>query len=220
MPSSSSFLRSLAVSCAIFGALGCLSFATAQSGRRATKSQPPVAVPTPEPIPTPSVPSDAIKPLFRLVVGMEQYDSFSNVSLNTFKSVMRNCSQRLEDPAWIKVDVEQAPMSRGAAQKRAKTEKDSYVVWLRLNEDNMGSTPNRNYIEYTVFSPGTAKVLISGATYPRISRTIVPVPTSGINGDDKLNQAARDAADKIIAKFRGRIPQSDDPQAYSASRSN
>jgi hypothetical protein len=216
----SKLLRSLAVSFVIVCAFSSLSLATAQSGRREPKSKPVVATPTPEPEPTPTASSELPQPLFRLIVGIEKYDSFSSVSLSTFSSVMRNCTARLDEPNWIKVEAAQASMSRGDALKRAKAEKDSYVVWLHVREDQMSSnqpgTANNAYIEYAVFSPITAKVLISGGTYPRKGNAnVVMGPTSGIDGDYNLNKAARDTADKIIAKFRGRIPQSSEPQAYN-----
>ncbi len=225
MSSSSKLPRSLVVSFAIVCALGCLSTTTAQSGRREQKSKT-VAAPTPEPTPTPTVSSEAPQPLFRLIVGMEKYDSFSSVPLSTFSSVLRNCSGRLDEPNWIKVEVAQASMSRGDALKRVKAERDSYVVWLHVREDTMSSnrpgTENNAYIEYAVFSPVTAKILISGGTYPRRgnANVVLGPTTSGMDGDYNLNKAARDTADKIIAKLRGRIPQSSDSQAYNESRSN
>src|ERR1044072_897568 len=214
MSSTSKLLRSLAVSFIIVCALGSLSVSSAQSGRQ-PKSKPVVATPTPEPEPTPTASSELPQPLFRLIVGMEKYDSFSSVPLSTFSSVMRNCSGRLDEPNWIKVEVADRSMSRGDAVKRAKAEKDSYVVWLHVREDTMSSnqpgTVNNAYIDYAVFSPITAKVLISGATYPRKgnANVVMGPTTSGVDGDYNLNKAARETADKIIAKFRGRIPQSD-----------
>lgn len=216
MSTSSKLLRSLAVSLTMICALGCLAITTAQSGRREQTKSRPVAVPTPEPEPTPTVSSEAEQPLFRLIVGMEKYDSFSSVPLGSFSAVLRNCSGRLDEPNWIKVEVAQQSMSRGDALKRAKAEHDSYVVWLHVREDmmsgNQPGTANNAYIEYAVFSPVTAKVLISGGTYPkRGNANVVLGPTrSGMDGDYNLNKAARDTADKIIAKFRGRIPQSSD----------
>jgi len=212
MSSSSILLRSLAVVFAIVCTLSCLSATAAQSGRRAPKSKP-VAVSTPEPTPVPATSADRSKPLFRLVVGIERYDSFSSVSLYTYSAVLQNCSHRLEEPEWITVEVAQRSMSRGDAVGRAKAEKDSYVVWLRIREDTMSSSrpgsANNAYIEYAVFSPGTAKILVSGSSYPgRGNANVILGPTtSGIDGDYYLNKAARDTADRIIAKFRGRIPQ-------------
>ena len=226
MLSNSNFLRSLVVSFAICCALGCLSVTTAQSGRHASKSKPSVALPTPEPASTPTASAEAPKPLFRLVVGIDKYDPFSSVPLHTFSAVMRNCARRLEEPNWLKVEVAQASMSRGDAVKRAKAEKDSYVVWLHLREDTMSSnqpgTVNNAYVEYAVFAPVTAKILISGATYPRRgnANVVLGPTTSGMDGDYNLNKAARETADKIIAKLRGRIPQSGDAQAYRESHRN
>jgi hypothetical protein len=143
---------------------------------------------------------------------MEQYDSFSSASLSTYSSVLRTCARRLEEPEWTKVEVLQSPLSRGAAVNRAKTEKDSYVVWLRLHEDTMSSnqpgTANNVYIEYAVFSPGVAKIVVSGGTYPRRGNgnVVLGPTTSGVDGDYSLNKAARETADRILAKVGLRLP--------------
>lgn len=214
MSTSSTLLRNVAVSFAIVFALSCLSTAQAQSGRRVAKStSKPVAVANPEPTPAPAASAEKPKPVIRFILGMDQYDSFSSVSLNTFSGVRRSCGQRLDDPEWVKVEVVQRAMSRGDAISRARAEKDSYVVWLRIREDTMSSnqtgTPNNAYIEYTVFAPATAKIVTSGGTYPQHgNKNVILGPrTSGIDGDYYLNKAARDAADRILAKFRLHVPQ-------------
>jgi hypothetical protein len=212
MSSSLIILRNLAVNFAIVCTLGCLSTAVAQSGRRAPKLKP-VAVANPEPTPARTISAETPKPVIRFILGMERYDSFSSVSLNAFSAVRRSCSQRLDEPEWVKVEVLQGPMSRGDAMSRARAEKDSYVVWLRVREDTMSSnqpgTPNNAYIEYAVFSPGTAKVITSGGTYSRHrnKNVILGPSTSGIGGDYYLNKAARDTADRILAAFRLHVHQ-------------
>ena len=142
---------------------------------------------------------------------MEHPDGFWGVSLNSISNVRRSCAQRLEEPESIRVEVTQGAMTRGDAIKRAKTEKDSYVVWLRLRDDAMGGRqgdPNNLAVEYMVFSPITAKIFTSGSTYPqnRNSTDILGRRTSGINGDYYLNRAAQEAADRILAKFSIRSP--------------
>jgi hypothetical protein len=205
--------RKLAVSFALVFALSCISSAAAQSGRRAPKSAPtPVPVPTPESSATPATSAEKPEPVIRFILGMDQHDSFSSVSLYASNGVRRSCAQRLDEPGWVKVDAVQRSMSRGEAITRAKSEKDAYVVWLRVREDTMSSrqsgTPNNAYVEYTVFAPMTAKVVTSGNTYPQQrSRGVILDPrTSSIDGDYYLNKAARDAADRILSKFSLRVP--------------
>ncbi len=206
----SKLLRTLAVSFAIIFGLSCFSTATAQSGRRVAK--PRTVVPTiPEPEPTPTPAKQSSQPALRFILGLGQVDSFSGVSLNATSGVRRSCAQRLGEPEGIKVDATHREMTRSDAIKLAKAEKDSYVVWLQIREDTMGArqsgTANNLYIEYTVFAPVTAKVHTSGSTYPRNRNrnVILDRRTSDIEGDYYLNQAARDAADRILAKFSVRV---------------
>lgn len=213
MSTQSVFLRKAVAAFVLLFAFSCLTTVAAQSGRRAPKPPPkPISIPVPEPEPTPAT-AEQPKPAFRVVLAMDKYDSFGSVSLNTYSSVRRSCAQRLAEPGWVAVIEAPRPMSRGEAVSRAKAEKDSYVVWLRLSEDRMsGNQPGtaaNAYVEYAVFAPATAKVIGSGSTYPsRGNKNIILGPTtSGINGDDNLNKAARDAADRILEKFRMRLPQ-------------
>jgi len=125
--------------------------------------------------------------------------------------VKRNCGQRLGEPAWATVEIVTRPMLRSDAINRAKAEKDSYVVWLQIRPDTMSSigtgTPNNVYIEYTVFSPVAAKVITSGGTYPgRGNSNVILSPRIGMEGDYYLNKAARDLADRILAKFKSHVP--------------
>lgn len=181
------------------------STASAQSGRRGAKVMPqPVPVPTSEPTPTP-VAQKSIATI-RFILGVDHYESFSSVSLGTVAGVRRSCADRLNEPVWAKVESSQRTMARGEAIKLAKSEKDAYVVFLRIREDTMSSratgTRNNAYIEYTVFAPVTAKVFASGNTYPASGRGVVLNPrTAGMEGDYYLNRAARETADRILNKF-------------------
>ncbi len=204
---------SIVASIAIFFALGMLTTAAAQSGRRAKPAPKPIIVPQPEPEPTPTASAEKVKPAFRVVVGMDKYDSFGSVSLNTYGGVRHSCAQRLREPGWIAAEEASKPMSRSEAVSRAKTEKDSYVVWLRLREDQMSGnqpgTANNAFVEYAMFAPGTGKVVTSGSTYPsRGNKNIILGPTTtGMDGNNNLNKAARDAADRMLEKLRMRLPQ-------------
>src|SRR6185295_19261898 len=148
--------RAFAFSIAIIFALGCAATAAAQSGRRAPKSTPaPVAAPTPEPTQTPVAASKLPKPVLQFVVGIERYDSFSSISIVTYNDVLRNCAQRLDESPSVSAQRVESSMSRNEATNRAKAEKNAYVVWLRVREDNMSSSPTGSpgnvYIEYVVF---------------------------------------------------------------------
>ncbi|HEV7682632.1 MAG TPA: hypothetical protein VGO68_10955 [Pyrinomonadaceae bacterium] len=212
MSDGSPFSRLLSLGFVIIFALFSVSIATAQSGRRAPKSPATSATPPPLPDPTPTAPvtKEEPKPTLRLVVGIEKYDSFSSVSLSTYDGVLRSCAQRLAEPPSVSVELVQRPMSRNEVTKRAKEEKISYVVWLRVREDEMSSstsgTPNNAYIEYLVFAPITAKLVASGATYPKNKRFDTGSRIPSPNGDHEFNEAARTTANKILSALQMHIP--------------
>ncbi|MDQ5844823.1 MAG: hypothetical protein M3539_05955 [Acidobacteriota bacterium] len=190
-----SFVLTLTALCAV---------AMAQSGRRTTKTKSvPVTVPQPTPAPTPKATEQA-KPALTLVVGMERYYGL------TSNDVLNSCVDRLDDNRAVKVVTATGDMSRGDAIKRAKAEAEAYVVWLQLETDSMsGDNNTRNYfLEYSVFAPGTAKLTTSGRTYSQASRKImIPNPRrSGIYGDYQLQQAAREAADRILSALQHPLP--------------
>lgn len=210
MLSYATVLRFIAAGFVISLAMICVLTAGAQSGRRA-KPTAPVPVPTPEATPTPAAPAEKPKPAVTFIVGLDRYGDFSRVPLNAYSGVLRSCSERLDDSLSVKAQEATADMTRGDAIRQAKAEKEAYIVWLQLrptfpdqvqvNDDSYGV-----YIEYTVFAPTTAKQVASGHTYPEAYRNRrVRVPTSSINGDYYLNQAARGAAERILAHFHLRI---------------
>jgi hypothetical protein len=205
----SPFPRTFAFSFALIFALGCAATAAAQSGRRAKSPPAPAVVPTPDPSAAPIV-LEQPKPTLQFVVGIDRYDSFSSVSIASYNAVLRSCSDRLDESPLVSVERLERSMSRNEATNRAKAEKNAYVVWLRLREDNMSSsptgTPNNVAIEYVVFAPTTGKVVSSGSAYPR-KRGIIPGSgTSGINGDSEIIEAARAAANKILSAMQAHIP--------------
>jgi hypothetical protein len=77
--------------------------------------------------------------------------------------------QRLRDSKSLKLGVEES-MTRGEANKRAKTETEAYILWLELKNERMDFDPvgSRNirtedvYIQYVVLEPKTGKVKDQG----------------------------------------------------------
>jgi hypothetical protein len=184
-------------------ALLCVLAASAQSGRRIRKTTPAPA-PVSEAMPAPDKPVAAPKPALTLIVGMDRDISYGNVQLTTYEDVLLACADRLNDNPAVEVVVASSEMGRGEAVKRAKAEKEAYVVWLQLRSEIMRSADNNQnlLIEYSVFAPITAKVATSGQTYPQLTRNrgiILNPRTSGIFGDYKLQQAAREAAERILS---------------------
>jgi hypothetical protein len=181
--------------------------AVAQSGRRAKAPGTPLPVPTPEPTPEPTKPVEKKNPL-TFIVAMDRYGSFSTVHLNTYTGIVQSCAKRLNEPITSRAEVAEREMSRGDAIKRAKAEKEAYVVWMRIRPDdvgdNAGNSGNFNdiYIEYTVFEPVTGKQRTTGNAYPRAyQKSTVILEPSGVNGDRYYNAAAREIADKILSHF-------------------
>jgi hypothetical protein len=170
-----------------------------------------VPVPTVEPTPAPK-PADKPKPLLTFIAGIDRFGSFANISMGVYDGVLRSCAERLDDPESVKVEMAQRDMGRAEARNRAKAEKEAYVVWLEIGTDSMSGDNNTIWIDYAVFAPTTAKLVTSGKTY-RESRNkgILRPRTSDVYGDYALNQAARQAAERILASFKihppsGRFP--------------
>lgn len=208
----SPLLRALAVGYAFVFVLSCASIGLAQSGRRARKPTPaPVATPEPTPESLQTSSSEKPKPRLTFLVGMDRPDAFAGIPVYAYEGILRSVTNRLGDDPTIDVVPTQRDMGRGEAVQKAKAEKEAFVVWLQVRRDTI-SGDSRNtgdlddiIIEYSVFTPTTAKVATFGRTYPGSQRTRVIIPgprTSGIYGDRYLNQAAEEAAEKILSHFR------------------
>jgi hypothetical protein len=192
--------RLLAVVFACGLLLAIASSGVSQSGRRA-KSKP-VPIPTPEPAASPDTPAEKPKPQLTFIVGMDRFGDGA-IPLYTYSSVLRYCVDRLNDSASVKAVTARQEMNRSDAINRAKAEREANVVYLELRPDTLsGNTSGTSvYLKYTVFAPTTAKIVASGQTYPHAYRAkgiIVRPDTSGATTDYELNQAAREAAERIL----------------------
>lgn len=207
-------LRVLRLSSSVLGGILLVWFAVAvaaQSGRHVRKTTP-APIPTPEAEPTPT-PTPKPKPTINFLVGMDRFSDFSRISLNAYSGVLRNCTDRLDDSLSVKASMASGDLSRSDAVRKAKAEKETHVVWLQLRPNTMtGETgvyddPNNVYIQYAVFEPVTGKQVTSGSTFPDAYRNKrIRLPTSNVDGDYYLNQAARGAAERILDHFHVRIP--------------
>lgn len=82
--------------------------------------------------------------------------------------------QRLRDSKSLKLGVEES-MTRGEANKRAKTETEAFILWLELKSDRASFDPTGRgetrtedvYIQYVVLEPKTGKVKDQGNIYLR-----------------------------------------------------
>lgn len=184
--------------------------AIAQSGRRVRK---PVLEPVPTPEPTPT-PTPELKPRLTFIVGIDRYGSFSYIPRAAYDGALRSCADRLGDSPSVKAEISERDMGRGAAIERAKGEKEAYVTWLEVRPD-MSGVDNRSgdnlsqtvWIDYFVFAPVTGKIIKAGQTYTGYrSRGILSRRRSDVYGDEALNQAAREAAERILEHFKIHLP--------------
>lgn len=193
----------------------CAVSAEAQSGRRARK---PTVVTPPPPEPSPEVkkPVQETKPSLTFIIGSDRHESFSYIPSYFSDSVMRACADRLDDAPSVRVDVVHRDINRGEAIKRAKEEKEAFVVWLQLRTEYAaaGRTDlNELYLEYWLFAPTTGKTTTTGRVYQQAYSTgpVIVGPrttgrTSAAYTEILLKRAAREAAERILAAMRDGLP--------------
>ena len=188
---------------------GSLSYA--QSGRRTAKPLSP-AVPTPTPnrrLVRKATP--ASKPPINVLVGRMETVA-CKTSHRTSTRLLESFIKELSKEARLDV-VNGGDMSRGEATKKAKQEKEGYVVHLQLRLDSINTSARSNdardaIVEYILMAPATTKVEASGHMYARTyqNRGILRQPTSGIYNDYALKEAAKAAADGVAEFFKRHGP--------------
>jgi hypothetical protein len=184
----------------------------AQSGRRAAKPlSPAVPTPTPEPTPGPKA-TPASKPQINVLVGMDRNGGFQNFPSYFYTTALESFIKELSKEARLKV-VDGGEMTRGEATKKAKQEKEGYVVHLQLGLDSMNPSARSDdardaVVQYILMAPATTKVEASGQFYARIyqNRGILRQPTSGIYNDYALKEAAKAAAEGVAKFFKRYAP--------------
>jgi hypothetical protein len=216
--------RSLAASlvCALM-ILCVAASAEAQSGRRTKEKtrQPakaaPVSAPseTTGPATTPTPPAKSEARRISLIVAADEGQHSASLPLGSSRTVLDGFVERLKKSAAFDVRVEKQ-MSRKEAGDLAKSQKETYLVWLQLDTEFVSSRRNSPdlYVEYVVFTPETAKSKAQGRIYMRagqrrvgVGGVLVGVPLplprtgTGMPPDYELKQAGRDAAERVIAAF-------------------
>jgi hypothetical protein len=196
-----------------FGAQG----ARAQSGRKGQKS----------PVPAESAPQgesesgpkhDAPKKPDALVsfVVMLGDEGILMIEPMARDDVAKNFLRRLGSSQAVSVTNAGAG-HRSDARKRAKDEATAYVVLFQLEEENYAASTGRVdsrtlVIKTFVYAPKTGDLKYTDTVYQRPYRSTarvggipLPVPTRGIErypSQRELEQAARDAADRLLARFQ------------------
>ena len=195
--------------------LSCVTYTQAQSGRRSATTQATPSVSGTRPVEK----TKPAEPKINLLVGVENRSPVLNIPYYLSDTVLENCVRRLADSADVIPHTVGRGMERADAVRRAREEKEAYVVWLQVESDVVDSSrqqkegPDELYVRYTVFEPQTGKVRQSGRAHKQIYKTGrggVSTPTSSRNGplysEYALKQAAREAAERILEAFEVTIP--------------
>ena len=212
-------LAAVLVLLATFGAAGAL----AQSGRKAQK---PLGLPTeaPKPDDPAAKPAETKKVEALVSFLVMKYDDLNIYIERTAQdSVAAAFVQRLGQASSVEVK-DAGKGRRQDARDRAKKEETSYVVLFQMDVNSMGGSledvDSRSIVLRTyVYSPKTGDVKYADTTYQRpyrdtarIGGVNVPVPTRRIErypSQYQLEQAARDAADRMLTRFQVIVPPRD-----------
>jgi hypothetical protein len=129
-------------------------------------------------------------------------------------------AQRLRESAALEVAVGDRG-SRGDAVKRAKASTEGFVIFLQVEESNLGTDVTRTSnnlndirISYSVLSPVTGKSKSSGIVYANQRSTIgigqgrtLPLCYPGVRGNEYiLLQASLEVAERIMSVLSVPVP--------------
>jgi hypothetical protein len=183
----------------------CALSAQAQSGRRHVRPEPAAPVPTPTPEPTPAPKKTEKQPELLFFLGADRNDSYANFPFSYYDAALHGCAARLRAGSSADVDVSQQSVTRGDAIKKAKAETSAYVVLMKLTFDSMARSNDDMVLEFVVFSPATAKIVVNGRSYLNGNRAgplIVGPSSRGSTGalyrEQMLKQAGEDAGNRIL----------------------
>ena len=190
----------------------CALSVQAQSGRRQTKPAPaaPIPTPTPEPTPIPKKEQEAEELIF--LVGVDRDTAHPSIPLHFHTTAQRGCAERLRTRSSAEVDVASRDMNRSDAIQKAKASTNTYVVLLSLRLDSMAQSYDDLELDFVVFAPVTAKVVVTGRSLVTGNRAgpVVVGRTSRMPGglfrEQAVKQAGEDAADRIIKKVHSGRP--------------
>jgi hypothetical protein len=208
----------------------CVPGARAQSGRHGPPK--PAATATPSPEATPQAESESIprgtpakQPPGVVVsfVVMQQVDAFMGVDFRARDDVMDSFMHRLGQARAVSASF-QGQGNRKEARDRAKTERDNYVLLFEMEEDTMArgapsigtSDPTRYVVKTYVYAPKSGDLKFTDTIYQRpyhetarVGGIPIPVPSRRIEqypSQLQLEQAARDAADRLMQRFGVTLP--------------
>ena len=189
----------------------CALSVQAQSGRRKIPPPPAAPIPTPIPEPTPTPKKEEQKPELLFYVGTDRNVDSASIPLAFYTIAQRGCADRLRMKSGAEVDAPHGDLGRGKAIEKAKSSTNTYVVLLDLEFASMPTSSNELQLDYTVFAPETAKVVLTGRSYINpnragpvtVGRTGIP---AGMFREAWIREAGEEAADKILKKINQRAP--------------
>lgn len=181
----------------------CVLTVQAQSGRRHVKPEPAAPVPTPTPEPTPTPKKEEKKSDLIFFIGVDRNDTFASFPFTYYDAVVRGCADRLRSGSSASIDVSDRSLSRGEAIKKAKGDPTTYVVLLTLKYDSMARSYDEMILEFVVFAPSTAKIVVNGRSYMNSNRAgPISVPRGGSTNtlyrEQLLRLAGEDAGNRIL----------------------
>lgn len=184
----------------------CAATVQAQSGRRQNKPEPAAPVPTPTPEPTPVSKKNDGEAELVLLVATDRMSGENWIPFSYYTAAQQGCAERLRRGTAVDVDIAERDMTRGEAIKKAKSQTKTYVVLLSIKTDTMSNQYDALELDFTVFEPATANVVITGRSYLNERRTgpVVIGPTSRTSQvfrERYLKQAGEDIADRILKKL-------------------
>ena len=129
------------------------------------------------------------------------------VHTNEQKDAIKSCMERLKERRGLNV-IKGGKMKRAEAMERATRETEAYVLWMEIKIRQIELFYTEVVvINYYVFTPKTAKVLIEGQLDPkrqekkRIGQVTIPQAPRrthpAIRYDDQLEEGGRAVADRI-----------------------
>jgi hypothetical protein len=164
-----------------------------------------VPTPTPEPTPTPKEADEKAEIVF--LVATDIHNGPDSIPLAFHSAAQRGCADRLRARSGAEVDTSHRDLGRGQAIEKAKSSANTYVVLLTLSLEQMRRSSGEIQLDFVVFAPQTAKVVITGRSYVNSTRTgpIVLGPTSrlpsGMYREQWLREAGEEAADRVLKKM-------------------
>jgi len=200
----------------------CGAFASAQSGRKGAR---PAATPTPEATPQGESESESkprqAKPTDVTIsfAVMEMDNAIINIDMMARDDLIETFFRRLGQARTVAVS-RAGKGGRKEARERAKKEEQVYVVLFELEEENAirgegsvgGRVDSRTLLIKTyVYAPKTGDLKYADTIMQRpyrettsIGGVRIPVPSRRIEqypSQLQLEQAARDAADRLMSRF-------------------